>query len=130
MWQVTGVAFGTYLPMRPTPLDSNGQLRVLCWGGQNPGQNNFYRVRISGVQDATMFGRRLNSGGNQMEYNLFKDSARTDVWGDGTFGQTPLVQIVNGWLSIQTHQVYGRIPPLLDPAKGVYLDVVDVTVEF
>ena len=131
LWQINGANFGNYFPMQAGPLDTNGQVRVLCWGRRNPGQGNSYTIRISGVIDATQFGRRMNSGTNQLEYNLFKDAARTDVWGDGTFGRTPLVQPVGGrFFFFRTHQVYGRVPPLLDPAPGVYNDVVDVTIEF
>ena len=131
LWQINGANFGNYFPMQAGPLDTNGQVRVLCWGRRNPGQGNSYTVRISGVTDATQFGRRMNSGTDQLPYNLFKDAARTDVWGDGTFGMTPLVQRVTGrFFFFRTHQVYGRVPPMLDPAPGVYNDVVDVTIEF
>lgn len=132
MSQATGVAFGVYLPMQPTPLDVRGRIRVLCWGRADPGQGNSYTIRISGVVDSSMFGRRMYAGTNQLEYNLFKDPARTDVWGDGTFGKTPLVGTINGKgvVAVGNHWIYGRIPPLLAPDSGSYLDVVDVTIEF
>lgn len=129
--QITDVAFGNYFPNQPTPLDVRGRIRVFCWGRASPGQGNTYTIRISGVQDPGMFGRRMNSGAQQLEYNLFKDAARTNVWGDGTFGKTPVVNTVRrGFVTVGNHWVYGRIPPLLDPGPGVYSDVVDVTIEF
>ena len=132
LWQVTGVAFGSYLPMQPTPLDARGRVQVLCWGRAQPGQGNSYTIRISGVVDPGIYGRRMMSGTNELEYNLFKDTARTDVWGDGTFGKTPVVHVLNGnrFIVIGNHWVYGRIPPSVDPASGVYNDIVDVTIEF
>jgi len=131
LWQITGVAFGNYFPMQPGPLDVRGRVRVFCWGRATAGQGNSYTVRISGIVDPGMFGRRMYAGTNQLEYNLFKDAARTDIWGDGTFGKTPLVNRVGrGFVTIGNHWVYGRIPPLLDPGSGAYTDVVDVTIEF
>jgi len=130
--QLNDVAFGNYFPMQPGPLDVRGRLRVLCWGRATPGQGNSYTIRMSGVVDPGMFGRRMYAGTQQLEYNLFKDAAHTDIWGDGTFGKTPLVNNFNRnrFVVVGNHRVYGRIPPLLDPGSGVYNDVVDVTIEF
>lgn len=129
--QITDVAFGSYFPIQAGPLDARGRIRVSCWGRALPGQGDAYTIRISGVVAPGMFGRRMTSGGNQLVYNLFKDAARTEVWGDGTFGITPVVRVIgNGFATVGNHWVYGRIPPLLDPAPGIYSDVVDVTIEF
>ena len=130
--QITGVDFGAYFPMQAGPLDARGRIRVQCRGRALPGQGNSYTVRISGVVDSTQYGRRMSSGTDQLAYNLFKDAARTEVWGDGTFGMTPLVNVFNNrrFVVIGNHWVYGRIPPMLDPPSGVYNDVVDVTIEF
>lgn len=132
LWQIAGVAFGNYFPMQAGPLDARGRIRVLCWGRPLPGQGNAYTVRISGVMNSGMYGRLMYSGTDQLEYNLFKDAARTEVWGDGTFGMTPVVNVFNNrrFFVIGNHWVYGRIPPSLDPASGSYNDVVDVTIEF
>jgi len=129
--RVTGLTFGNYFPMQAAPLDVRGRIRIVCRGRALPGEADSYTIRISGVVDPGMFGRRMTAGGNQLAYNLFKDAARTDIWGDGTFGKTPLVsRFGNGLVTVGNHWVYGRIPPLLDPGSGVYNDVVDVTIEF
>lgn len=130
--QIDGIAFGNYFPMQPGPLDARGRIRVFCWGRATGGQGNSYTVRISGIVAPGPYGRRMNSGGHLLEYNLYKDAARTDVWGDGSFGATPLVNVFrnNRFVVVGNHLVYGRIPPLLDPASGSYNDVVDVTIEF
>ncbi|MBT8440910.1 MAG: spore coat U domain-containing protein [Gammaproteobacteria bacterium] len=131
LWQIDGVSFGNYFPMQPGPLDARGRIRVLCWGRASGGQGSSYTVRISGIIAPGPYGRRMNSGGDQLEYNLYKDAARTDVWGDGSFGATPLLNVFgNNQFVVGNHWVYGRVPPLLDPASGSYNDVVDVTIEF
>jgi len=131
--QVTSVAFGTYIPIQATPLDVRGRIRVRCTGRATPGQFEAYTIRISGVIEAGLYGRRMQSGGGQLNYNLFKDPARTDIWGDGSFGMTPLVRIIrnsNANAVIGNHRVYGRIPPFQNPGAGSYTDIVDVTIEF
>lgn len=132
LWQIDDVAFGNYFPMQAGPLDARGRIRVLCWGRATGGQGNSYTVRVSGIVAPGPYGRRMNSGTDQLEYNLYKDAARTDVWGDGSFGATPLVNVFgnNRFVVVGNHSVYGRVPPLLDPASGVYNDIVDVTIEF
>ena len=130
--QIDGVAFGIYYPLQPGPLDARGRIRVFCWGRAEPGQGNSYTVRISGVIAPGPSGRRMSSGADELEYNLYKDAARTEVWGDGSFGATPLVNVFgrNRFVVVGNHWVYGRIPPLLDRPSGQYTDIVDVTIEF
>lgn len=131
--QVTGVDFGTYIPIQAASLDIRGRIRVRCTGRGTPGQLEAYTIRISGIIDAGLYGRRMTSGLNQLHYNLFKDAARTDIWGDGSFGMTPLVRIIrnsNRNVVIGNHWVYGRIPPYQNPGGGSYTDIVDVTIEF
>lgn len=131
--QIRGVAFGTYLPIQASPLDVRGRIRVRCEGRATPGQIDAYTVRISGVINAGLYGRQMRSGTQLLDYNLFKDAARTDIWGDGSFGMTPLVRIIrnsNGRVIVGNHPIYGRIPPYQNPGPGAYLDVVDVIIEF
>lgn len=128
---VDDIAFGTYTQLQAAPLDVRGSIRVRCEGRANPGQPNSYTIRITGLNNGGLYGRDMLSGINTLQYNLFKDAARTNVWGDGTFGTTPWVETFPNRNRInRRHWVYGRIPGGLAPEPGAYSDIVDVIIEF
>jgi spore coat protein U-like protein len=132
LWQVTGLAFGNYFPMAVGPLDTTSEIRVRCRGRSLPGQQDAYVIRIDGGASTNPQNRYMESGLQQLQYNIYKDAARTSIWGDGTGGPTPLVQPIPGNRNAfnQRHTVYGRIFPLQDPGGGTYSDIVTVTIEF
>ena len=128
------VSFGTYDPLSATPRDSSGRVRVSCTNPP-PGSTTSvaYRVRLGTGGAASFAPRQLAAGPNRLNYNLFSNSGRTNVWGDGTSGTTT----VTGNFNLQVnrtrnrnHSVYGRIPALQDPAAGGYTDNIIVTLEF
>ncbi|RDE07131.1 spore coat U domain-containing protein [Sphingomonas aracearum] len=77
---------------------------------------------------ATVDARRMTSGaGATVTYQLFRDAARTQIWGN-TAGTNTLAGTGNG--AVQTVQVYGLVPAQTTPAAGSYTDTVQVTVTF
>ena len=65
----------------------------------------------------------MNAGTNYVPYELYRNSARTQVW-----GQTIGTDTASG-TGTTTYQVYGRVPSLAYPA-GNYSDTVLVTVDY
>ena len=96
---VSGLAFGSYIPARPTPLDSAASIQVTCVGDPDPGQNG-YTISIDGGSSGTAASRYMVSGVNTLSYNLFQDAAFTTVWGDGISGGSPLTQNLPGAMGI------------------------------
>ncbi|WP_315762686.1 spore coat U domain-containing protein [Sphingomonas sp. Y38-1Y] len=77
---------------------------------------------------ATVAARRMTSGaGATVTYELFRDPARSQIWGN-TAGTDTLAGIGNG--AVQTLTVYGRVPAQTTPAAGSYTDTVQVTVTY
>ena len=52
------------------------------------GVNDIIYVNLSRGGAATFFPRQLASGGSLLDYNLFLDASRTQVWGDGAGGSS------------------------------------------
>lgn len=121
------VSFGNYMPATPVPVDSTGRIRVLCIGG---GSGSSYTLSIDSGSSGDTANRIMQFGAGQLAYNLYKDPARTRIWGDGTGGPTPLVQPANSFFLIRNVPVYGRAFANQDPAPGLYSDTVFVTIEF
>ena len=127
---VSSLAFGQYTPATPTPVDSAGSVRVLCWGRPSRGQPSFYVLRIDGGSSGNPASRSMLAG-SLLYYNLYKNASRTDIWGDGTAGTTPLIQNLPGqFFFFRNHAVYGRVSAGQDPVPGVYSDIPMVTIEF
>jgi spore coat protein U-like protein len=70
---------------------------------------------------------RKSGGGDLLSYNLFTDSALTQVWGDGATGGSVLTQKVTknkAWNAI----VYGSLPAQQNVSAGSYSDSLLVTI--
>src|SRR5215831_10431939 len=78
-----GVSYGVYDPLSAAALDSNGTLSVTCSIAFPPlVQTVNYTVGFS-TGSGSMLARRMTSGANQLNYNLYTTSSRNQVWGDG-----------------------------------------------
>jgi spore coat protein U-like protein len=115
----SGVVFGAYDTLSPLALDGAGTISVSC----NPAAPYSIALSPGGGSYAL---RRMVSGSDQLEYNLFTDSTRTMVWGDGSGGTTA----VSGNADSASHTVYGRIPGGQNVRAGSYSDSLVVTLTF
>jgi len=124
---VSPVAFGAYQPFGIASVDSAGDITFRC-SGVAPED----RVRIELDHGLSALGtqRRLSCPAGTLEYQLYLDAARTQIWGDGTDGRLPWE---SGALSdgVAVHvPVYGRIRAGQNVPAGAYADTITVTVEF
>jgi spore coat protein U-like protein len=78
---------------------------------------------------ATVTTRKMTAGaaGATVNYQLFRDSAHTQVWGD-TVSSNTASGTGNG--NIQTLTVHGVVPAQTTPAAGNYTDTVQVTITY
>ena len=120
--------FGLYLPATASPVDVVGELTVRCQSRPGP-----FSVSIgpglSGDQTARTL---LGATPTPLSYNLFRDPARTELWGDGTppsFVATG-VRPNRGRPTFYNFPIYGRIFANQAPDSGVYNDSLLVTVLF
>jgi spore coat protein U-like protein len=124
---VTPLDFGIYNPGSAAPLDVAGNLDVRCVGGAGS-----FVVTISPGTNGSFFPRQLASGPYLMQYNLYSDPARSQIWGDGTGGTS--VNSGNkpsaGKPLSFSFPIYGRIFPRQSVAAGVYSDSLLVTTVF
>jgi len=117
------VSFGNYDPLQSGNLDAAGLLRMRC----SPSAVNV-SVKIGTGLGGGYQPRYMQSGSNQLGYNLYLDAARTVVWGDGTSGTDYLfLNNLRNWISVS---IYGRSPLGQSVAPGSYSDTVVVTIEW
>lgn len=122
------INFGLYRPLTPVHVDVMGQLEVRCQA--SPGT---FSVIIGPGMSGDQLARTLSAGGpGLLYYNLYRDAARTQIWGDGT----PPTFTVSGSRTTKgrptryNYPVYGRIYADQAPDPGQYTDSLVVTVLF
>lgn len=111
-----GVSFGIYDPLGLSALDGVGNVNVIC-----DVQTSFSVSLGSG--SGTVEDRRMTAGAAQLGYNLFQDSARLIVWGEG------LGAVSSNGTNVDL-TVYGRIPGAQNVPANAYADSVTVIVTF
>jgi len=119
----TDLAFGVYDPFSVTDIDGTVTLDVLCTNSTD------YDIGLDeGTgSGATVTTRRMSSGGNTLDYSLYQNTQRTNVWGD-TVGVDTVADTGIG--TTQNFTVYARLFALQNAAPGSYADTVTVTVTF
>jgi spore coat protein U-like protein len=134
---VVGVSFGSYDPVVATPDDSAGRVDVTCSNVPGTGVDSVaYSVALSPGAAGSFTPRGLASGAARLDYNLFRDAGRTQVWGNGTSGSF----LVSGSMRVgpgqgnttrtNTHDIFGRVPAQQDAVVGAYADTIVVTLTF
>ena len=133
----TGVNFGAYDVSVPTPDDSTGTVTVTC-SYVPPGGSVDVNIQasLSAGNSGSYSPRQMAAGAARLNYNLFRDAARSSVWGNGLAG-TGIVTaslkvgpgVGNGTRTADC-PVYGRVPALQAAGLGDYSDTIVVTVTF
>lgn len=113
-----GVSFGNYDSLNPAPLDGVGNIHVSC------DTTVSFTVAL-GPGSGSVDQRRMISGADQLEYNLYTNSSRTLVWGDGISGSD--VSVTGETVDLP---VYGRIPARQNVPAKIYADAVTVTISY
>jgi spore coat protein U-like protein len=121
---VVGVALGGYDVFASSPLDTAGNITFHC---TSVGANDVIYIHLSRGGSSTFVPRRMAKGGSLLEYNLFLDAARTQVWGDGTGGTSRYGPIKPAEGTNTTLTIYGRAPARQNVGVGAYTDAIVVT---
>lgn len=121
------LAFGAIDPLAAaTPVDATSTLTVTCTN------TTPYAVALNAGQNAggasNFTARTMKSGSNTLGYQLYLDTGRSTVWGDGTSSSSTKTGTGTG--SAQSLTIYGRIPTLTGVVPGSYTDTVTVTVSY
>jgi spore coat protein U-like protein len=120
---VTGATldFGTYTSGQAADLNATAQIGYAnCSAGT-------LRFDLNGGANGTVTARRASDGvGGFLNYSLFRDSARTQNFGETTTGHTVTLTSAGAG----NVMVYGRVPKSQTVAAGTYTDIVVITLNF
>jgi spore coat protein U-like protein len=122
---VTSVAFGNYNVFTTTADDSTGTITYRC----NATAANI-SISLSDGSSSTFSPRTLRKGSEILQYNLYRNAARTTIWGDGTGGTSVYTNANPPNNSNVSVTIYGRIPAQQDVSAGSYTDTVSAVINF
>jgi len=130
----SSLAFGVYNPLNTTATTSVGNLSINCSGSGSGSVSVTTAVTFSTGLSGTYATRKMFSGSNALNYNIFWSTAYTQVMGDGSGGSFagtagPFTVFAGGSTPV-TGTMYGRIPAQQDVVPGTYVDTVLVTVTY
>jgi spore coat protein U-like protein len=120
----TAVSFGTYNVFSAAPLDSTGTVTFRC------GNENNITIYLNRGGAATFDPRRMLKGSEALNYNLYRDAARTTIWGDGTAGTQIYTNANPPNNQHVTVTIFGRIPAGQDVSAGSYSNIITATINF
>ena len=124
--------FGTYNPLGGSNADATGNVSVQC-GALIAGVNISYEVTLGTGMSGVFTNRTLSNGSDTLAYNLYTDTSRTIIWGDGSSGTST---ITNGYFlsvlipRVDDFPIYGRVPYGQNVEAGTYTDSIVATVIF
>ena len=104
-------------------LDITSTLTVSCTPGTT------YSLLLDGgsVAGSSVSNRLMAQGASTLQYQLYSDSGRTQVWGV-TQGTDTQGGTGTGTNSVYT--IYARLPPQATPPVGVYSSTVTATISY
>jgi len=129
-----GIAFGVYNPLSAVANASTGTLQVTCNGSGKGKTKITLNVTLSSGLSGSYATRKMFSGVNTLNYNIFWSTAYNQIVGDGSGGSVAgsmgPFRVAAGSSNVVTETFYGLIPASQDVAPGSYGDVIMVTVTY
>jgi len=127
-WRATvPVNFAAYDVFSGTPDDADGSVTYRCTGVGGASVT----IDLSTGGSGTYSPRRMTRAGVEtLDYNLYRNVTRSEIWGNatgGTFRYGPIVPPNNTNVRVN---IYGRIPAGQDKSAGNYADTIVATINF
>lgn len=127
----TSLNFGIYNPQSSSNVDNTATISVSCQATLS--LLMIYSVKLSSGSSGSFAQRKMLSGANTLNYQVYDDSARSTIWGDGTSSTN---FITDGYLLqvlgpvVKTYTAYGRTPGSQNAKAGAYTDTLTILVTY
>ena len=125
-----GVSFGAYDDSSPSATDATTSIVISCARNGGPTPVNATLQIGPSAGSGLITTRSLRSGASVLNYNLYRDSGRSQVWGQTSGVDTSSISftVPNNNSANGTFVIYGRIPALQNVPAGAYTDSVQLTI--
>jgi spore coat protein U-like protein len=119
---VVDISFGTQGTLAAA-VETQGSVEVTCPSG------TAYSIALDAGQGpvATTTTRKMVMLTDSIDYSLYRDAGRSQVWGDES-GTDTLDSTGTG--DAQVHTIYAKVPIQTTPPVGTYEDTVTIVVHY
>ena len=117
------LAFGNYTAQSGSPLLGTTLLRATC----TPATTYNVGLNEGTSPGATVNQRKMVSGANNLNYELYSDASRSTNWGN-TAGTDTVTGVGTG-MAVD-HTVYGQVPAAQVIPAGNYADTITVRIYY
>jgi spore coat protein U-like protein len=123
----TADAFGTYDPFAKNDNKSNASVKIKC----KSYTGTYVMALDAGLYSTGSFARQVSQGsGLYLSYQLYTDTTRSTVWGDGSSGTATISYSCSGGTCNNTQKAYGVMTAKQLVTPGSYSDTITVTVSY
>lgn len=120
-------SFSAYSTSDELPSDTTASITMTCSGTGTAA----YSIGIGASTNGGIAPRQLSGPVETLDYNLYTDANRSEIWGDvATGGSTVSGMLTPPGTTMAIHTVYGRIPALQNVQPGTYADSLTITVSY
>jgi len=131
---ITPVAFGVYRPADAAAKTVTGNIALKCEGSLAPGVTLLvsYRIMIGAGNSGNYTGRQMLNGTQALNYQIYRNAAGTEIWGDGLNGTTAIddTYLLGVLAPAKNSAVYARLFTGQNVPPGSYTDTLIVTVSY
>ncbi len=121
----TTLDFGTNPGVITANIDNQNTISVTCTN------TTPWTITLSTGGAGVYNPRKMTGpGAATIDYNIYRDAARTQIWGDPSVDPATFAVTGTGTGSAQAQTGYGRVPPQSAPTPGAYSDSITATVTF
>lgn len=129
------MSFGLYDTILATSTDTTVIVLVSCTPGLSDPLTTPYTITIAGTGNAGDTVRAVSNGsGSQLYYQMYKDAARSVVWGNGGSSGSGVTGSVTSSAPLapaqRMHSAYARMPGRQNAPPGIYSGTLLVTVDY
>jgi spore coat protein U-like protein len=128
-----GINFGIYNPLSATGDAATGSWSVTCTASGSGSATVTGTLSMSTGSSGQYATRKLVSGTNALNYNIYVTPSYTQIFGDGTAGTYAPSEsgtVVAGQVYQVAGNMYGFLPASQDVAPGSYADTIVITVTY
>jgi spore coat protein U-like protein len=129
----TGINFGIYNPLSTTGDSAAGSWTVTCTAAGTGSATVSGTLSMSTGSSGQYATRKMMSGTNTLNYNIYVTPSYTLIFGDGTAGTYAPSEsgtVTAGQVYQVAGNMYGFVPASQDVVPGSYADTIVITVTY
>jgi spore coat protein U-like protein len=121
----SGIIFSAYDTVGKAAVDGTGTITFTCMGTGTDTLN----VIINGGSAGVCSPRQMKNGSLSLAYNIYRESARTSIWCDGSQRFDVPMDYSTGATQTKTVTVNGRVTSGQNPTYATYTDTLNISLK-